>query len=158
MRAGALSTPGERAADQRIAAELGSLGAGWTVLRRIQDAQSSTQTRLVIGTSGVYLVTSTCVTGCSVWADDYAFIVDGTRTALVRDARVNAHRIATLLGTRVTPIIVVDAIDLTLGMAHSAVVVLRSDELARWLARRARTTTTPAPHLVARVLRDFAPV
>jgi hypothetical protein len=144
-----------RSADARIAMELATLGSSWTVLRRAGDLKASVRTRLVIGAGGVFLITSTTNTGASVWVDDYAFIVDGTRTALVRDARVNARRIATLLGVRVTPIVVVDAPELTRGMSRSAVVVLRSSDVASWLMRRPRAVSTPSPHLIA-LLREFS--
>jgi len=119
------------------------LGGQWRILHAIPVGSGDTDIdHLVIGPSGVFSINSKHHRGKKVWASPKVLMVSGHKQDHLRNSRSEATRATRILSTAagvqvtVVPVIaIVGAARITLRGA-TAVKVLASADLARWLRRK----------------------
>jgi len=135
---------------------LDRLGDEWLVLHALPvDADADDIDHLVIGPSGVHIVSTCNHTGMNVWASQRTFIVAGVRYPHIRDMEYEMGRAERLLSTAVGSTVEVSGIlavvapkTLVVRDRQRDVAVLQSSGLVSWLNRQKRTLS---PAEVARV-------
>ena len=126
---------------------LDRLGDEWLVLHALPvDADADDIDHLVIGPSGVFIVSTCNHTGMNVWASQRTFIVAGVRYPHIRDMEYEMGRAERLLSTAVGSTVEVSGIlavvapkSLVVRDRQRDVAVLQSSGLASWLTRQKRT-------------------
>jgi len=135
---------------------LDRLGDEWLVLHALPvDADADDIDHLVIGPSGVHIVSTCNHTGMNVWASQRTFIVAGVRYPHIRDMEYELGRAERLLSTAVGSTVEVSGIlavvapkSLVVRDRQRDVAVLQSSHLVSWLTRQKRTLS---PSEIARI-------
>ncbi len=84
--------------EEKVAAELGKLGAVWQVLHAIEvGRRGSDIDHLVIGPAGVFTLNAKRHPNGSAWVAEHSVRVNGQRTDYLRNSRFEAQRAARLL-------------------------------------------------------------
>jgi hypothetical protein len=137
--------------EREIARVLETLGSEWMVLHAVPiGAGASDIDHVVLGPGGVFTVNTKNHSGRDVWVGGGSFIVGGTRTSHMRNARFEGDRAGAMLSRAaempiaVQPLIVVQCRTLRFGKKRPDVVTLRSSELRRWLLRLPRVLSAEA--------------
>lgn len=129
---------------------LNSLGPQWTLLH--PEPGTSDCDYLVIGTGGVFTVTTKNHSGQRVLVEDEQLLVNHRRTNHIRDARFEAAQVSKLLSTKasesvaVNPLIaIMDPGSLAFGRRRPRdVTVAASPQIARLVTRRKRVLSDAA--------------
>lgn len=137
--------------EREVARVLDTLGPEWTVLHAVPvGAGASDIDHVVVGPGGVFTINTKNHSGRDVWVGGGSFIVGGTRTAHMRNARFEGERAASMLSRAadmsiaVQPLIVVQCRTLRFGKKRPDVVTLRPSELQKWLRTLPRVFSAEA--------------
>jgi len=125
---------------------LDALGPEWRVLHALPVADDGIEIpHLVIGPSGVYVITTRNLSGEAVWASQRTLMVSGIRYPDIRNMEFEMGRVERLLGSAVGDPVEVSGVlavvapkSLTVRQKHRDVEVLAASELAAWFIRRPR--------------------
>lgn len=149
--------------ERRVAAELDRLGPAFTVLHAVPVGTGSTDIdHLVVGPTGVFSINTKNHSGQRVFVGGGSFIVGGTRTPHIRTAENEGRRATRLLSIAadcpilVQPLLVVAADRISFGTKKSPVVVLRPDQLQRWILGLPRAHSDEAVRYLSMVAEDRA--
>lgn len=129
---------------------LDRLGDEWLVLHALPvDADADDIDHLVIGPSGVHIVSTCNHTGMNVWASQRTFIVAGVRYPHIRDMEYEMGRAERLLTAAVGSTVEVSGIlavvapkSLVVRDRQRDVAVLQSSALVSWLTKQKRTLSS----------------
>jgi len=143
---------------------LGSLPAGWTVIHAVPVGEgSATIDHLVVGPSGVYIVTTKVHSGQVVVAAQRTFVVADIRQPYIRSMEYEMGRVERLLSTaahrsvEVSGLLaVVDAKSLDVTEGHRDVAVIDASTIVRWLSGRPRIMQPDEMELITSVAVDPA--
>ena len=135
------------AGEVEVGAALDRLGDEWLVLHGLPVAADADDIdHLVIGPSGVHVISTCHHAGMNVWTSERTFIVAGVRYPYIRDMEHELGRAERRLTAAVGATVEVSGV-LTVVRPKSLVVrerqrdvaVLQSSHLASWLARQKRS-------------------
>lgn len=148
------------AGEEAVARRLCGLGDEWCVLhdQRIGDRGANVD-HVVIGPGGVFTM-NTKNLGGTVWVGGDTFLCNRRRERYVPAARAEARRVAALLTrhagrpVEVTGMLVVIAPRMTVRTQPRDVVVVRDDDVRRWLERRPAVLDPERVRRLERVARD----
>ncbi|WP_313545901.1 nuclease-related domain-containing protein [Leifsonia aquatica] len=128
--------------EREIGARLAHLPGGWRVFHALPIGNGEADLdHLVVGPGGVFVVNTKHHRGARVWVADRALLVNGAKTAYLRNADLETSRVRGLLtATGIeAPVRAVVAIlgakELRVRAHPRAVDVVRGEALARWLVR-----------------------
>ena len=155
----------EAGAEIAIVRELARLGSAWTIVRQSSgESDSTSQTRVLAGPGGVYILSSVDEPDRDLWVDDFVLATGSHRSDGIHRARKSAKELSALLSAdngkpvRVTPIIVVTAArSVTYANESSRVLVLGVDRLVRWISQRPQTLSESALVQVRAALDPYSP-
>jgi len=108
----------------------------WTVLHALPlNAKGTDIDHLVIGPAGVFTINTKHHRHKRVWASGHSVVVDGHKQSYIRHSLSEAARIEKMFpGLPVRPIIaLVDPDRITFGAERTAVTVIDSRKIVRWL-------------------------
>lgn len=142
--------------------QLMSLDTRFTVLRTFDFLGDLDADFVVVGSAGIFLVTTRTRTGARVWVDEDVLRVNGCPTDQVRDARRAADRASVRLSAvmgqsvRATPVIaVMNPLSLSFGgNPAQRVVTLPADLVVQWLSECSRTLSDDAVASLALVAEE----
>lgn len=143
---------------------LGTLPSGWTVIHAVPVGEgSATIDHLVVGPSGVYIVTTKVHSGQVVVASQRTFVVADIRHPYIRSMEYEMGRVERLLSTaahrsvEVSGLLaVVDSKTLEVTEGHRDVDVIDSSTIVRWLLGRPRIMQPDEMELITSVSVDPA--
>ncbi len=144
--------------------QLTSLDERFTVLRAFDVFGELDADFVVVGPSGIFLITTRVRSGAKVWVDEDMLWLNGRPTDQVRDARRAADRASARLSeimgqsVRATPVIaVMDPLSLSFGGDPARrVVTLPADLVAQWLSECSRTLSDSAVASLSLVAEERA--
>lgn len=151
---------GERA----VAARLATLPAGWVVLHSLPVGRNGADIdHLIVGPGGVFTVNTKHHVDASVWVAGRTVLVSGSSRPMVQKAEAEARRIDRIVAgvladpPAVRPLIaVVGAKRVTVRRAPKLVVVLRAEQLRRFLRSQPRRLSPTEVGALVAVFEDPA--
>ncbi|MFB9308630.1 nuclease-related domain-containing protein [Agromyces hippuratus] len=158
LAADATSWYGGALGELAVGARLQGLNGDWTVLHSVPIGKHDTDIdHVIVGPTGVFTINTKRHPGGRIWLGVHMLMINGQKTDYLRKARAEAlqasRRLTAASGAPVTatPIIVlVGAKAITVKQRPADVVVLREEELVRWLqSKRRGPRVTPAPALLS---------
>ena len=158
LAADATSWYGGALGELAVGARLQGLSGEWTVLHSVPIGKHDTDIdHVVVGPTGVFTVNTKRHPGGRIWLGAHMLMINGQKTDYLRKARAEAlqasRRLTAASGAPVTatPIIVlVGTKAITVKQRPADLVVLREEELVRWLkSKRRGPRVAPAPALLS---------
>ncbi len=144
--------------EREIGARLTHLPRGWRVFHALPVGNGDADLdHLVVGPGGVFVINTKHHRGARVWVADRALLVNGTKTAALRNADLETSRVRGLLTAAgieapVRAIVaVLGAKELRVRARPRAVDVVRGEALVRWLVRRPAVLDAATVEAVARL-------
>ncbi|HEY7947052.1 MAG TPA: nuclease-related domain-containing protein [Acidimicrobiales bacterium] len=126
-----------------VAWQLRKLGPQWRVLHAVGVGEKASDIdHVVIGPGGIFTLNTKNHGRNRVWVAENTFMVNGKKTAYLRNSRFEAQRASKLLSSAcggnvvVEPVIVVMAGGVTVKAPPAGVHVVEYRRIARWLVKR----------------------